>query len=266
MPPGGDERGGDPHREPEALPGRGCCCEPATAAPTTAMPSRPATRATALLTPLAIPASLSPASASTVAVSGATIIERPSEKTSSGGRSSVQYEKPGPSRAIAAAAPAAAIERPDAHEERAARTASTAVPTRGESRNITTVIGSSARPLSSARVARDLLQEEHEEERQRREAGVDRAASRGWRTRSCAGGRAAAAASAAARGAPRARTATSRTTPPTSATTISGSPKPRCGASISANTGPASPSAQRHGADDVDARPRARLRTRLGTA
>src|SRR5581483_661653 len=64
--------------------------EPATAAPTIAIPSRPATRATALLTPLAMPASPSPASARTVAVSGATIIERPTEKTSSAGRSSDQ--------------------------------------------------------------------------------------------------------------------------------------------------------------------------------
>jgi hypothetical protein len=63
---------------------------PATDAPTTAIPSRPATRATALLTPLAIPASLSRASASTVAVNGATINDRPTENTSSGGRSSVQ--------------------------------------------------------------------------------------------------------------------------------------------------------------------------------
>ena len=67
-----------------------CCRCLRSRAPTTAIPSRPATRATALLTPLAIPASLSPASASTVAVSGATIIESPTEKTSSGGSSSVQ--------------------------------------------------------------------------------------------------------------------------------------------------------------------------------
>ena len=63
---------------------------PATSAPTTAIPSSPATRATALLTPLAMPESLSPASASTVAVSGATIIDSPIENTRSAGSSSVQ--------------------------------------------------------------------------------------------------------------------------------------------------------------------------------
>src|SRR5205823_5914456 len=63
---------------------------PAIAAPTTAIPSRPATRATALLTPLAIPASRSPASARTVEVRGATIIERPIENRSSHGSRSRQ--------------------------------------------------------------------------------------------------------------------------------------------------------------------------------
>src|SRR5581483_6821671 len=63
---------------------------PATAAPTTAIPSSPATRATALLTPLAMPASFSCTSASTVAVSGATIIDSPTENPSTGGSSSSQ--------------------------------------------------------------------------------------------------------------------------------------------------------------------------------
>jgi hypothetical protein len=55
-------------------------------------------RATALLTADAMPASLSAALASTVAVSGATVSERPSEKTSSDGRSSVTYETCWPKR------------------------------------------------------------------------------------------------------------------------------------------------------------------------
>ncbi len=44
----------------------------------------------ALLIPLAVPALPSSAAASTVAVSGATVIDRPSENTSSGGSSSVK--------------------------------------------------------------------------------------------------------------------------------------------------------------------------------
>ena len=54
------------------------------------MPSSPAVRAMALLMPLAVPALPSSAAASTVAVSGATVIDRPSENTSSGGSSSVK--------------------------------------------------------------------------------------------------------------------------------------------------------------------------------
>ena len=57
-------------------------------APTAAVASRPATRAIALLTAEAIPALDSSAAASTVAVSGATVIDSPSEKTSSGGSTS----------------------------------------------------------------------------------------------------------------------------------------------------------------------------------
>ena len=55
---------------------------PAITTPMTETPTRPATRATALLTADAIPASPSFASAMTVAVSGATVIDSPSEKTS----------------------------------------------------------------------------------------------------------------------------------------------------------------------------------------
>src|SRR4051794_2542140 len=54
--------------------------EPATTMPMSETPMRPATRATALLIAEAMPASLSPASASTAAVSGATATVRPKEK------------------------------------------------------------------------------------------------------------------------------------------------------------------------------------------
>ena len=53
----------------------------ATTAPTAAIAIRLATRAIALFTPDAIPALCSSASASTVAVSGATVIASPSAKT-----------------------------------------------------------------------------------------------------------------------------------------------------------------------------------------
>ena len=62
---------------------------PATTAPRAATASSPATRAMALLTPEAMPALLSSASASTVAVSGATVADSPSAKSSSAGRRSV---------------------------------------------------------------------------------------------------------------------------------------------------------------------------------
>jgi hypothetical protein len=60
-----------------------------TTAPSAAIAIRPATRAIALLTADAMPAFDSSASASTVAVSGATVIDRPTEKTSSAGSSCV---------------------------------------------------------------------------------------------------------------------------------------------------------------------------------
>ena len=64
------------------------CAE--TTAPMAATASSPATRAIALLMPDAMPAFDSSASASTVAVSGATVSESPSEKSSSAGRRSVK--------------------------------------------------------------------------------------------------------------------------------------------------------------------------------
>ena len=60
--------------------------EAAIAAPTAAVPSSPATRAIALLTPEAIPACERSAPASTAAVSGATVIDSPSANTSSAGQ------------------------------------------------------------------------------------------------------------------------------------------------------------------------------------
>jgi hypothetical protein len=62
----------------------------ATTAPSAATHIRVATRAIALLTAEAMPALCSSASASTVAVSGATVQDNPSEKTSSPGKRSVQ--------------------------------------------------------------------------------------------------------------------------------------------------------------------------------
>jgi hypothetical protein len=64
----------------------------ATSAPTAEMPTRPATRAIALLIADAIAASVSSASASTVAVSVATGATSPSEKTTSAGRRSSANE------------------------------------------------------------------------------------------------------------------------------------------------------------------------------
>jgi hypothetical protein len=61
---------------------------PATTAPIPAIASSPAMRAIALLTPEAMPAFDSSASDSTVAVSGATVSVRPSEKTISPGSTS----------------------------------------------------------------------------------------------------------------------------------------------------------------------------------
>ena len=59
-------------------------------APTAAIVTSADTRAIALLTPEAIPALRSSASASTVAVSGATVIDSPSENSVSAGSRSVR--------------------------------------------------------------------------------------------------------------------------------------------------------------------------------
>ena len=61
-----------------------------TTSGSTAMASRPATRATALLTPLAMPACRSGAAASTVAVNGATVNDRPRPNSDTGGSTSAK--------------------------------------------------------------------------------------------------------------------------------------------------------------------------------
>ena len=61
----------------------------ATTAPTAAIASRPAMREIALLAPLATPALCCGTAPSTVLVSGATVIESPSPKTSTPGSSSL---------------------------------------------------------------------------------------------------------------------------------------------------------------------------------
>src|SRR4051812_48828003 len=63
---------------------------PAARIPRIAIARRPAIRATALFTPEATPASPGPASASTVVVRGATVMESPTAKTSSAGTMSTQ--------------------------------------------------------------------------------------------------------------------------------------------------------------------------------
>ena len=61
-----------------------------TTAPSAAIASRPATRATALLTPEATPTWRSSTESSTVVVSGATVIARPRPKRTIAGRTSVR--------------------------------------------------------------------------------------------------------------------------------------------------------------------------------
>ena len=69
-----------------------------TRSPMSETPSRPATRATALLIADAMPASCSSASARTVAVSGATVSVRPSANTTSAGSRSATYDGSVPTR------------------------------------------------------------------------------------------------------------------------------------------------------------------------
>ena len=90
----------------------------ATTAPTAAIATSPATRAIALLTPEAIPALLSSASASTVEVSGATVIDSPSPNTSRPGSRSVRYSTSASTRMSSSAMPHAAISGPTPMKKR----------------------------------------------------------------------------------------------------------------------------------------------------
>src|SRR5712691_10439303 len=71
----------------------------ASATLNTAIASRPATRATALLTPDATPAWRLSTAPITVVVSGATVIAIPNPSTTTAGKNVVQYEPPTPGRA-----------------------------------------------------------------------------------------------------------------------------------------------------------------------
>lgn len=116
--------------------------------PTTETPIRLAIRATALLTADAMPASPWSASASTVAVRGATVSVSPNAKTSIPGSSSVKYEMCLPSRS-SGSSPAAATSGP-APMKRRGLYRSASAPKRRESANVTSVTGSVASPACSA--------------------------------------------------------------------------------------------------------------------
>src|ERR1700704_2269730 len=75
--------------------------------PNTAIARRPATRATALLTPDATPAWWLSTALITVVVSGATVIARPNPSTITAGKNVVQYGPPIPGRAYSATPKAA---------------------------------------------------------------------------------------------------------------------------------------------------------------
>ena len=87
-----------------------------TAAGSAATASSEPARATALLTPLAMPAWSSGAAASTVEVSGATITARPSPKTVSPGSTSTTYRTSAPS-GTSISAPSRHHQRPDRHRD-----------------------------------------------------------------------------------------------------------------------------------------------------
>ena len=120
----------------------------ATTAPIAAVASRLATRAIALLTAEAIPALPSSASASTAAVSGATVIDSPSEKISSGGSTSVRNVGSDESRE-SHRMPLAATSGPKPMSGRGPMRSASA-PKRRDSRNITIELGTVASPASIA--------------------------------------------------------------------------------------------------------------------
>src|SRR5436309_2957140 len=86
--------------------------------------SRPATRATALLIPEAIPARLAGTAPNTAVVSGATTHDSPRPNTTTGTSTSGTYVEPGPIRWASA-------------------------PARADSSSMTTVVGNSAAPAAS---------------------------------------------------------------------------------------------------------------------
>jgi hypothetical protein len=114
----------------------------------TETPTRPATRATALLIADAIPASASFTSAITVAVNGATVIESPTANTSSPGRRSRTYDVSSPTRNRSSTPIAASTGPPPMNHLGPSRSAS--APKRRESTNITSVTGTVVKPLCRA--------------------------------------------------------------------------------------------------------------------
>ena len=132
----------------------------------------PATRATALLTAEAIPASVSSASASTAAVSGATVIVRPSENTRTAGRDlrEVGRVQPGSQEEEDAGR---GDEWPGAHEQARPVPVCEGAEAAREGEHDQCRRERCKAGLERA-VAGDLLQEDHEVEEQDREPGVHR--------------------------------------------------------------------------------------------
>ena len=104
-------------------------------------------RATALLIADASPAWRSSTAASTVAVSGATVMTSPRPSTSVAGSTPFQYVTPGASRANNATPTPATIGPTVICRRGPMRCAS--APLRAENRNMSTVIGSSDAPAAS---------------------------------------------------------------------------------------------------------------------
>ena len=120
---------------------------PAMTAPRIAIASRPATRETPLLIPLATPARRSSTELSAVAVSGATVAERPRPKRIIAGRKSVRYAE-SESRRMRRSRPIPPTIGPTAIGTLGPVELDT-LPNHGERTNITTDTGVVARPASS---------------------------------------------------------------------------------------------------------------------
>jgi hypothetical protein len=101
-----------------------------------------------LLTPDAMPSSLGGTDASTVAVSGATVTDKPIPNTTAAGKTALQYDAPGSMRANSNIAPAT-MNAPSVIGHRGPMRCATP-PMRDESRSISIVTGSSDAPASSA--------------------------------------------------------------------------------------------------------------------